>query len=262
MLDIRTADGCRYGTFAYHGQDRFLGACLRIYGEWSEGEVDVYRELLRPTDITVEVGANVGALSVPLSRYCLKVYAFEPHPDNFQLLTTNLRANKVLNVRPYCLALGESEGCVQMQTLAELDAAHGIIGDYGGFEVGVGSITTDQRKLDDIVLNGRVAFMKMDCEGSELSVLKGAAKTIARDQPILYMENDRKEKSAPLVAWLTKAGYQCFWHRPPLFRADNFKRYHHNIFGDCQSNNMLCYPAGYRGHFIPWITDRVESGTR
>jgi hypothetical protein len=67
MIETRVTPG-KHGEFTYFAQDRFLGTSLRIYGEWSEGEVDVYNVLLKPTDIAVEVGANIGALTVPLAR--------------------------------------------------------------------------------------------------------------------------------------------------------------------------------------------------
>jgi FkbM family methyltransferase len=173
------------------------------------------------------------------------------------LLVKNLTDNVVGNVKPYPCALGASNTKVQMPTHDELDIDHGIVGDYGGFEVGSGSITVEQHKLDDIVLSGRVAFIKMDCEGSELEVLKGAAKLIERDQPLIYSENDKRYKTEPLIKWLVEHGYECFWHRPPLFRENNFKKYQHNIFGDCDSKNMLCYPKGYKGPRALFITEPV-----
>jgi FkbM family methyltransferase len=256
MTSTRTAQ-CRHGIFTYHSEDRFLGTSLRIYGEWSEGEVDVYDALLKPTDIAVEVGANIGALTIPMARRCRKVYAFEPHPENYSLLVNNVNANGVTNVKTYPLALGANNSSVKMATLAEIDREHGIIGDYGGFEVGKGSITVEQQKLDDIILSGRVAFMKMDCEGSERNVLIGAHKIIARDKPVIYTENDKPDKIEALIEWLVEHGYECFWHRPSLWRPDNFRNYLDNIFGDCDSKNMLCYPKDYKGPRAFWITEPV-----
>lgn len=244
MLATRTTQ-CRHGEFTYYADCRFLGASLRLYGEWSEDEVRLYDALICRDDVVIEVGANIGALTVPLARRCKRVFAFEPQAENFSLLYHNLRVNDVPNVEAFKLAIGATNEEVSMPTLKELDTDHGVIGDYGGPEVGSGSLRVQQRTIDDLAFATRIAFIKMDCEGSERNVLEGAEKTIKRDNPLLYMENNRPEKAKALLRWLVDHGYYCFWHRPPVFRADNFKGYQDNIFGPCDSPNMICYPANY-----------------
>jgi len=238
---VRSAQ-CRHGDFIYHSEDRFLGTSLRIYGEWSEDEVLMYDAFLKPTDIAIEVGANIGALTIPLSRRCKKVFAFEPQPQSFELLTRNLLGNGIYNVEAFYYAVGAKDEIVGMPTLKEVDVAHGVIGDYGGPEVGYGSCIVEQRALDGMkVFNDtRINFIKMDCEGSELDVLKGAEKLITRNWPLIYTENDKIGKSEALIGWLVDHGYHCYWHRPPLYREDNFRKYNDNIFGNSNSINMIC----------------------
>lgn len=240
MSSTRVAQ-CRHGVFTYHSEDRFLGASLRIYGEWSEGEVKLYDAFVKPTDTVIEVGANIGALTVPLARRCKKLFTFEPQPQNYELLCQNLKGNGILNVDTFPFAVGSSVATVSMPTLNEVDAAHGVIGDYGGPEVGYGTLQVEQRTLDSMdIFKNKINFIKMDCEGMELEVLMGAKKLIERDSPLLYMENDRKHKSDALVGWLVDHKYHCFWHCPPLYSPDNYRRYHDNIFGACDSSNMIC----------------------
>lgn len=238
---------CRHGNFKYYSEDRFLGTSLRLYGEWSEDEVRMYDALLTKNDTVIEVGANIGVLTVPLSRRCKHVIAFEPQVENFELLFQNLKTNEVENVQAVSLAIGAFEGEVPMPTLLEMDERDGVIGNYGGPEVGFGSLRVKQVTLDSLDFSDRIAFIKMDCEGSERDVLIGAEKLIARDQPILYMENNRLEKSKALVEWLVFHDYNSFWHRPPLFEVENFRKYHDNIFGDIVSHNLVCYPKKYDG---------------
>src|SRR5205823_11592949 len=64
-------------------------------------------------------------------------------------------------------------------------------------------------------------FIKVDVEGMEQAVLEGAAQTIASCQPFLYVENDRPDRSAALVAAIARMGYALYWHKPPLYNADN-----------------------------------------
>ena len=56
----------RHGQFLYNTNDRYIGRSLEFYGEYCEQEADLYRQLLRPGDTVIEVGANIGALTVPL----------------------------------------------------------------------------------------------------------------------------------------------------------------------------------------------------
>lgn len=240
---------CRHGVFTYHSQDRFLGTSLRLYGEYSEGEVDFYDAVLKPEDVAIEVGANIGALTIPLARRCKKVFTFEPQPESFVLLRTNLEINGINNVDAAPVAIGSRDDVVRIPTIAEIDS------NYGRVEVGDGGHTVHQRSLDGMEFNVRIDFMKLDCEGMELDVLSGAKKLIERDHPLLYVENDRPEKSEALVKWLVEHGYECYWHRPPLYRENNYQGYTDNIFGDSGSQNMICT----RGHDLPktWVTEKV-----
>ena len=70
----------RHGQFLILDQDTWVGRALDRYGEWCEHEVQLFRALLRPGDTVVDVGANIGAFSVPLARFVGptgRVIAFE-----------------------------------------------------------------------------------------------------------------------------------------------------------------------------------------
>src|SRR5262249_40109323 len=82
----------------------------------------------------------------------------------------------------------------------------------------------------------------IDVEGMERAVLEGAAQTIARCKPVLYVENDRPEKSPALIRTIDGLGFDLYWHCPPLFNPGNFGGNPTNIFGQIVSMNMLCVP--------------------
>ena len=48
--------------------DAYIGRSLDVYGEYSEGEIDLFRQLLRPGDVAIDAGANIGALTVGMAR--------------------------------------------------------------------------------------------------------------------------------------------------------------------------------------------------
>jgi len=86
----------------------------------------------------------------------------------------------------------------------------------------------------------RCDFIKVDVEGMEIEVLKGATQTIARTRAFLYVENDRRDKAPALVRFIDSLGYDMFWHAPPLFNPDNYRKNTENVFGQIVSLNMFC----------------------
>jgi Methyltransferase FkbM domain len=97
-------------------------------------------------------------------------------------------------------------------------------------------VTIDEMKLEE------VSFIKIDVEGMERKVIKGARETILRCRPFLYVENDRPEHSNQLVSDIVDLGYRLYWHRPMLFSEKNWRGEERNVFGGIVSINMICVP--------------------
>ncbi len=101
-------------------------------------------------------------------------------------------------------------------------------------------------------------FIKMDVEGMEAMVLSGARKTLQQNSPIMYIENDRVDKSKNLIELLWSLEYDCYWHITPYFNANNYFKNPHNIYGNTASFNMLCIPrskANINIQGMPKISD-------
>jgi FkbM family methyltransferase len=222
----------------YPRNDRYVGGSFRDYGEFSEGEVDLFAQLVPPGAIALDVGANIGAHTVPLAQLAGPtgfVVAFEPQPVLHQILCANLAVNSIPNVRTYAMALGHCQGTCRLPALDYTRP-----NNFGGVSmdlVAEGELVP-LGTLDDFGLE-RVDFIKLDVEGFESRVLMGAAATIGRCRPIMYVENDREEKSAELIERLFGLGYRLWWHTPPLFNPDNFKGNPENAFPGVCSINML-----------------------
>ncbi len=88
----------------------------------------------------------------------------------------------------------------------------------------------------------RLDLLKADVEGMEEQVLAGAAETIAHHRPILYVEDDRPDKSEALHQRIRALGYHIHPHTPPLFSPDNFARNPEDAFPGIVSINLLCVP--------------------
>ena len=147
----------------------------------------LYQRYAKSGTIAVDVGANIGIHTLVLSR-CVgrtgRVYAYEPLEALYRRLTTNLSLNSAGNVtaRPY--GAGEKAG-----TIAFDDHAGDFNIGKGRFDPG-GAGTIQVRTLDDELrgVDAPVSLIKIDVEGYELPVLKGACDTLQRHRPVLLIE--------------------------------------------------------------------------
>jgi FkbM family methyltransferase len=226
----------------YNQHDIYVGRSLDLYGEFSEAETHLFRQILHPGDFVVEVGANIGAHTVFLAQLVGptgSVMAFEPQRIVFQTLCGNLALNSITNVAAYQQAVGSQLGQI---VVPKIDYARQ--GNFGGLALGghnQGEVVTVVT-LDS--LNVRPCrFLKIDVEGMEKTVLQGAVRTIAQDKPLIYVENDRREKSDELIGFIDSLGYKMYWHRPRLFNPENFFGNAENVFANIISLNMLCIPV-------------------
>ncbi len=232
---------CRHGTLMYNIHDQYLGRSLDLYGEFSEGEIEFFRAVLRPRDIVVDAGANIGAHAIFMAQVVADggaVFAFEPQRILFQMLCGNVAINNLVNVYCHPMALGEAPGQVAVPQLdPRIENNFGALG-LGAWKAGD---MVEVRTLDSFKLP-RCRLIKVDVEGMEMNVLKGAADTISRHRPFLYVENDRAENSADLVRYIDSLGYAMHWHTPYLFNPNNFLKNPQNVFGNYWSGNMICIP--------------------
>ena len=232
---------CKHGPMMYFTGDMVIGRSLDLYGELSEPEIELFRQYLRPGMVAVDVGANIGTHTVCFAQSVGpsgRVLAFEPQGVLHQVLCGNAALNKCGNVMAEHKALGAHAGTL---VVPWLDYARE--GNFGALELGAWTQgeTVPLATLDSYALNA-CHLIKIDVEGMERDVLEGARATISRHQPLLYVENNKPERSKDLIAWLLTSHYRPYWHLPPLFNPKNFFGETKNVFGITISANMLCVP--------------------
>ena len=232
----------RHGVFLANPRDIYLGRAMTLYGEYAEVELDLLRQLLTAGDVVVEAGANIGLHTVPFAHMVGErgaVLAFEPQRIAYQTLCANLVLNgMVAAVKPIHAALGEAAGSVNVPMLNPWREEN-----FGGLSLETFNAgePTPMMRLDDMGL-AALRLLKADVEGMEDQVLAGAADTIRRLQPILYLEADRDEKVGRVHELLAKFGYRAWWHFPPLFNTKNHAGNRNNIYGTTMSINLLAVP--------------------
>lgn len=236
---IRCVNG-RWGVCWYFGKDEYVGRSVHHYGEYNPDECEFMVDLAyeaeedKQQDILVlDIGANIGCISQALEYNGYRVVAFEPQPEVFNLLRKNIAGEA------YNIALGREEGEGKMPKIRYDDK-----NNVGSMSIGassvLGTITVPIKTIDSFNFED-VGVMKIDVEGFEEEVLRGAVDTINRCKPILYIEDDRVTKSASLHAFLKELGYEWEEHLPPLYRKDNYFGLEKNIWGkNYVSKNLVC----------------------
>lgn len=240
----------KHGTFRVIRADTFIGRSIRSYGEWCEFELDLLLPLIPEGGVVYDVGANIGTHAVPFAKKVGNaglLRAFECQGTLFDLLVKNLSANLL----PSCLremechhaAVGRvSGGSIAISDLPPLTKAF----NFGSMSAGVsGQQVVSNLSLDQVSLEDpRVDLIKIDVEGMEAAVIEGARNLIARDKPLIYVENNVEDCSA-LARALDQIGYAACWHMGPYFNPHNYFRNRENAWPTVMpSVNMICYPVG------------------
>src|SRR5579872_247824 len=232
----------RDGYFLVNRHDVFIGKSFEIYGEHSGIESAFLKRLVRPGDCVIEVGSNIGAHTVGLAKAAGpsgRVYAFEPQRPCYALLNAQIALNELTNVFSFCQGVGKARSQMWLPPVN-----YNARGNFGGVsllnEPGQGSEPTEVITLDEQLGQAPCTLLKIDVEGMEEDVVRGALDLIRKRHPLLYLENDRVEKSRSLVALLLELGYRLYWHIPPYFNPDNYFRFKENAYGNIVSHNMFC----------------------
>jgi FkbM family methyltransferase len=225
----------RYGKLIASPNDLYVGRGLFDYGEFSEAEVAFFRTAIGKNDIVCDVGANIGAHTLAFSTMARHVYAYEPQPMLYHALSGMVALNELKNVTTVHAGCYCRDG-----TLSYYDLDLSSPNNYGAFPL---EKFNGHHPIRVIRLDVDCQFLKVDVEGMELDVLRGACDMIARSKPIIYVEADRKEKFQPLLDYIHYLGYFAYLHMPALFNPENFYGKKENIWGDDLSSlNLFCTP--------------------
>src|SRR5579862_896137 len=104
MPDFNRLKDCRHGRMLFNVNDQYVGRSLDLYGEYSEGEIDFFKQVVQPGDTVLEIGANIGSHTVFFAKAVGRegtVQAFEPQRLIFQTLCANIALNNLENVKTY-----------------------------------------------------------------------------------------------------------------------------------------------------------------
>ena len=200
-----------------------VGQAIALWGRYERDELDLLMAALAPHlvdgggGVCLDIGANIGNHALFFADRFREVLAFEPNPRTFGLLQFNAALRR--NIACFNLGLSDADGPARMTVptdnigMATLHASGGLSG---------AAVDCELRRLDglDVLAQRRVAMVKIDVEGHEPAVLRGASALLARDRPVVVFEQtprDIHDGTSPAIELLRHAGYARFWtieHHP------------------------------------------------
>jgi len=168
-----------------HQHDTIISESIRNSRVWAQAETRLFRELLKPGMVVIDVGANIGYFSLLASTLVGpggRVHAFEPDPVNCGLLKKSVRMNHASNIEVVQAALSNNDNPISLFLNSQNKGDHRIWEATGESrtKITVKAMTLD-RYLNE---TGTVpTFIKIDVQGAEGQVLAGMKETLARTTP-------------------------------------------------------------------------------
>jgi FkbM family methyltransferase len=208
--------------------DDVLGLRVMATGRWELTSLDAVRTLLASPQDTVgvrttkggmfiDVGANIGLYCIALSKYFDKIAAFEANPITFKVLEANLALTGTQNVQAFCQGVSSQTGRGSLYTPVNSNLGWATLSaDRHGTEAGVVETTINLNTLDNLTGNLRfrdcpISLIKIDVEGHEAEVLRGAIGILNQWGPIVLIEVLAGEAGRESFEILNCCGYSRYY---------------------------------------------------
>jgi FkbM family methyltransferase len=176
-----------------------------------EGEIGLLPFLVDRRRNAIDAGANKGVYTYFIAQYARHTYAFEPNPKMVAILRRTAGAN--VTVSPVALGDASGEAVLRVPLLEKGHSNQGASLSAIKVPDGFTPVTVETARIDDLDLSD-IGFIKIDVEGFEDAVLRGARDTIARDRPTLLVEIEEKHTHRPIeddIAAIAALGYDGFF---------------------------------------------------
>jgi FkbM family methyltransferase len=173
--------------------DHVIGLNI-VRGRYEADEIRYMRSVLKPGDTAIDAGAHIGFFTMQMAALVGptgRVYAFEPYDGNADLLERSIQENRFADRVDFRRsAVGAATGDATLTFPVE------TLNTGGAYLLreGTSALTGNQKKvvpvvaLDDLPIRRPVRFVKMDVEGAEPQVMKGAATLLRTDRPVVLSE--------------------------------------------------------------------------
>lgn len=260
-----------YGSFVVQSKDdrRFhvdlndeMYHSLYFYGSYEPYVTELFKKIIRPDDILVDVGANFGWYTTLFSRLIKRggqVHSFEPIPWIFNELQKNVTLNNIKsNVFLNQCALGNESKAIEMFVFSRLPCGHASISNLGRDDYT--NYKCSMRTLDNYMLEkgiSNVQVIKCDVEGAEMLVLEGADSLLSSSHPPIWLLELNTETSAhfgyqpcDLLHYLHNKNDYDFYRITSKNLARLYSHYDYK-----NGDNIICAIPGLHGERIGNLTE-------
>jgi FkbM family methyltransferase len=173
--------------------DHVIGLGI-LRGQYEADEIAFVRSVLKPGDTAIDVGAHIGFFTIQMAAWVGPtgaVHAFEPYHPNAVLLERSILENRFADRITFTrAAVAASSGAATLTFPLETLNSGGAYVLRGGAAPLPGNLTTSVPAvaLDDVDVRRPVRLIKLDVEGAEPLVVRGARRLLAADRPIILSE--------------------------------------------------------------------------
>tara|TARA_B100000029_G_scaffold494445_1_gene558189 strand:- start:321 stop:1151 length:831 start_codon:yes stop_codon:yes gene_type:complete len=172
-------------------------------------ELNIIHKISNKDKVSLDVGANLGLFTYFMSRSSKKVYAFEPNPYPLR----NLKHVVDKNVEIVPIAIGNKDGKEKIKIPKNRKGWSSNGASFANIDINRGiEYLVDIRKIDSLNIKN-IGLIKIDVEGFEIDVIKGAIGTLEEQKPNLIIENEIVHNDNPyeLFDIMKDIGYKIFF---------------------------------------------------
>ncbi|MDC3263424.1 FkbM family methyltransferase [Pelagibacterales bacterium] len=178
------------------------------YAKYRSPELSLISNLVKNNQNSIDIGANLGLFTFFMSRASKHVFAFEPNPYPLE----NLKGLVDSNVTVLPIALGNNDGPVEIKIPHHRKGWSSNGASLASKEINDGKIINIQcRKLDSLNIEN-IGLIKIDVEGFEIEVIRGAKDTILKNKPVMIIENEivHTKDTNELFTTMNEFGYDKY----------------------------------------------------
>ena len=173
--------------------NEYLQSYLYFFGSYELPTLKLIKRLLKPSDMILDIGANVGYTSLTFAKFINdkgKIFSFEPEKKNYNTFLKNIKLNKFNNIYPHKLAVADENKSIKLYlSKSENDGIHSTLLHTDTLSENYEEV--EAVKMDDFVKNNnitKVNFVKIDVEGAEIDVINGMKQVMSDNQPVIILE--------------------------------------------------------------------------
>lgn len=238
--------------FYFYENDYIIGASIKLYGEYTEVEIDLLRNFIDANSVVYDIGGNIGYHTVAFASMAKEVHSFEPNDRNYLLLEKN--TVHLSNVITYHLAASNTEGDA---FISDYDTSKP--GNYGECMMADSGQPCKTIRLDDLDLP-LPDVIKIDVEGHELKVFQGMQNIVSKSRPVIFYESMHGTGFDKIYDMLKALNYTIYYFPAKNYNPNNYNNVTQNVFGNGGVINCIALPH-HKGKIsgLPEMCDRTDN---